>query len=153
MTQPNQDDYGTKQPSPREMVAREMAETIIELGLTKPLGGEVQKAETNRFWFVLFSLPANLDGQVTVFSDQYIRVTWTTRFQDLPHEGKMQFDNVEFAKMFMRLAFVQHKGDEAMALPQWQPKRKPKPKQPESDPQPSNVPEEFDEDHFTTGDE
>lgn len=142
--------YGVKPPSPRQLVAERMAELVVELGLTEPYGGTVGKSETNRFWFVGFSKPANLDGQITVFSDEYITVSWTTRYLDMPHQDRMVFDNVEFAVMFMKLAFgPDRNAKEALGIPQRVPKRAKKKEAPAVEPAPESViPESFDGDFF-----
>lgn len=156
------DDYGTPKPSPRQVVAQDIADLISELELDQPVGGMLGKAETNRFWYVTFSKPVNLDGQVSIFSEEYITVSWTTRFLDMPHEGRMVFDNAELAKLFLRLAFGPNRdASNAMRIPQRVGKREAKRLAKEVEDRKagleasaevaSPIPSKFDEDFFLSG--
>lgn len=147
----NLDAYGTKPPSPREVVAHQIATHIRELGLINPYGGEAKRHSTNRFWEIGFSFPRYLDGTVAVFSEKYIRITWHTQYRNLPERADRNFDNAEFACLFLTMAFKDHNAEEAMRIPVWVGKRQQKAQQADSAPTSSapSIPPSFDPDFFT----
>lgn len=70
-----------------------------------------------RYRYITFSHARTLDGEVRVYGPKYIMIRWQTAYRNLPHEDTLVFDSVDNALDFLRLAFVEHDADTALAIP------------------------------------
>jgi hypothetical protein len=103
--------------SPRNQLALDIARVIVDGGLTQPFGGDVSLVKQPRpHYSVAFSKPRILDGSVEVYAPMFVVVSWETAIRDLPHRGKRVY-TADNAKRFIQLAFVEHKFQEAEAIP------------------------------------
>lgn len=59
-----------------------------------------------------------LDGEVKVYNDKKIEVTYQTGIRDLPRHGKHVFDSKERAIEFLQKAFVERDTEAALAIPE-----------------------------------
>lgn len=100
-----------KPPSKRQLLAEELAQYIVDSGLTNPFGGEVYSDKQH--YTVLFSRPATLDGAVKVYSDKFIQVLWAAGSH---REGRV-FETPENAKDFIKYAFVEYNSELRDAIP------------------------------------
>lgn len=103
-------------PSPRALIAEAIADFISQNHLNSPFGGTVTRSGDKRHYKVDFSLPANLDGLVRVFSPTYIMVITAGRLAPNGDDSRI-FDSLDIALDFLRLAFVEFKRNEAEMLP------------------------------------
>ena len=105
--------------SERHSIANRIALFIIENRLASPYGGAVTLSKVTKrpCYTVAFSVPRVLDGTVSVYAPNFINVRWITGYRDLPHEDTVVFTSEADAINFLRLAFVEGKYDEALAIP------------------------------------
>lgn len=104
-------------PSPRNLLAIDIAQTIIDGGLTQPFGGDVTLVtQPKPHYSIAFAKPRILDGSVEVYAPTFVVVSWETGIRDLPHRAKRVY-TAENAKKFIQLAFVELKFREAEAIP------------------------------------
>ena len=105
--------------SERHLIADRIAQFIIENRLASPYGGDVSLSKVTKrpCYTVAFSAPRVLDGTVSVYAPKFINVHYITGYRALPHEDSVVFTSEEDAVNFLRLAFVEGKYDEALAIP------------------------------------
>ena len=108
-----------KTPSSREMIANRIARFINVNKLNSPFGGDVSLYRGGKVpsYIVAFSIPRYLDGTVQVYSPTFILVRFNTSFRTLPASDSRVFTSEPDAIKFLKLAFVDLKADEAMAIP------------------------------------
>ncbi len=91
--------------SPRQKAAHEIRDTVMCLGLTDDHGGNIErdtdKAGRNH-WSVLFCKRASLDGNIRIYSDRFIQITWTQGGRD----RKAVHRSPEDAKSFLVSTFA-----------------------------------------------
>ncbi len=107
-------------PSARNEAVIEAAKFINNHNLNNPYGGDVSLLPTPRggkYYSVLFSKPCNLDGTLEVYSLNYVRVTYKTRYHSLPHEDSRIFTSLDNALQFLYLAFVKYEFEVALSIP------------------------------------
>lgn len=109
----------TKPPSERQLLCERIAEFLRTNDLCTPYGGDVSlfKGQGRPRYTVAFSKPRILDGTVEVYSPTYVLVRWITAVRALPHADGYVFESEQTAQDFLRLAFVEHDFDAALALP------------------------------------
>jgi len=108
----------TKAPSERQLACERLATFIRENNLAQVYGGDVSLQRLPRpHYTTAFSICRVLDGSIELYSPTFICVKWLTQFRDMPHDSKRVFLTVDTALEFLRLAFVEHKFAEALALP------------------------------------
>jgi hypothetical protein len=92
----------------RHSVAEEIAESCRFGDLNDSYGVLVSKGEANgkSFWSVTFCKAVNLDGEVRIYSPNFILIKWTTRYKHLPKNGSQKFSDVDSAKLFIQKNFV-----------------------------------------------
>jgi mannose/cellobiose epimerase-like protein (N-acyl-D-glucosamine 2-epimerase family) len=103
-----------KVPSDRAIVANRVAELVRAWGLCEVFGGDAERSPDGRYYYVLFSRRSVLDGLVRVYGPAYVLV----RYAGAHGEGTRVYDSDDKATDFIRLAFVEHKMDEALAIPE-----------------------------------
>lgn len=81
--------------SERAQIAERIAETIRELGLTNPFGGDVSRPEGQRYYGILFARPRTLDGLVRVYGPKFILV-------ETSQTGQEKFESEAEAVAFIR---------------------------------------------------
>jgi hypothetical protein len=107
-------------PSDRRQIADRFAEFIIANDIANPFGGEVnihESAENKRkkHYAIPMSRPRLLDGEVRVYGPKFILVLMRGA---LALGGEERVYASEAAAMaFLRLLLVEHKTDEALAIP------------------------------------
>lgn len=106
--------------SERKEAAKRIAQFIIESKLAQPYGGDVEQDSSlkGKPYTVGFSYPRYVDGYVVVYSPSWILVEFQTAYRDLPPKDRVVFESVENAIAFIKLAFVEVNGEEAMKVPQ-----------------------------------
>jgi hypothetical protein len=69
--------------SERNQVANRLATLICEYGLASPYGGDVEQDKRSRGkpYNVAFSRPGDLDGQLSIYSPNFIRFKFLARSQ------------------------------------------------------------------------
>lgn len=113
-----QTELSNKPKSERHKLADRFAEFIIKNGLTQPYGGDVTLSLKGRpHYCVLFCYPRTLDGQIAVYSHNFIVIQYQTGYRNLPSDDRRVYTSEADAMKFLDLAFVQHKADEALAIP------------------------------------
>ena len=83
--------------SPRYLIAKRIADWIVEHRFTTPFGGDITKSDDRRAYCILFARPRTLDGLVRVFGPQFIMVDT----QGPLGQGRRVYDSVEHALAFM----------------------------------------------------
>ena len=141
------EDYRPKPLSPRNLLAARLAEFICENGLAEVYGGEEKRSEDKRYHHIGFSKRRNLDGEIKVFSEEYIVVSYKTTFRDLPGEDRRLYDSEAAVKEFLKLAFVDLNFRAALAVPQKIVKKR----QPKGQSHVQEFPKTIAPDHFGTG--
>ena len=121
------DDYQALPPSPRHLVAEDVALAIQRMGLNQPVGGVRERDTDDRYHAVKFSFPRRVDGEIRVWSPGYISVFWRTVIPGMPGQDRRIYASLEEAVSFVELAFVEMNADEALAIPVYVHKRQPKP--------------------------
>jgi hypothetical protein len=104
--------------SERNEVANRIAAKISEWNLCEVYGGDV-KQDTERKgkpYIVGFSTRRFVDGEVSVFSPNFIHVKYETGIRELPHRDNIVFGSENKALDFIRLAFVESKFEEALKV-------------------------------------
>ncbi len=102
--------------SSRHQIAEKFAELIIENGLTSIHGGEVSLRKGKRsYYHTSFSRPMYLDGSVDVYSEKFVRISWSTSYRPLDSYASVVLD-AETAMKFIKLAFIDLNFTEAKEL-------------------------------------
>lgn len=98
----------------RRAIAEKIADLISDKGLTQPFGGEVYhgNSEGRTYHGVTFAIPRLLDGEVRVYGPNFILI----RSRGPAELPLVVFDEVDNACEFIDLAWVQHRGTEAMQI-------------------------------------
>jgi hypothetical protein len=109
--------------SPRAIAARKVAEIVTLLGAVSPVGGDVLREETGRYYAVPFGYGMLMSGVIMVYSHQFVRVCYTADTGDappvgLPRQDSRVFDTIEAAAKFLTLCLHQKKYAEALLIPQ-----------------------------------
>ena len=99
--------------SPRYLIAKRIADWIVEHKFTTPFGGDITRSDDRRAYCILFARPRTLDGLVRVFGPKFI----TVDTQGSLGQGRQIYDSVENALAFMQAAFVDHDRDAADRVP------------------------------------
>jgi hypothetical protein len=108
-------------PSPRALIAEALADFITANHLNSPFGGTVTRSGDKRHYLVDFSLPANLDGLIRVFSPTYIMISSRGRLAPNGDDTRI-LGSLNDARDFLRLAFVESKRAQAEQIPSKEPK-------------------------------
>jgi hypothetical protein len=97
--------------SERSQIAEQIAQFIRDNNLTNPFGGDVSKMD--RYYSVLFSRPATLDGLVRVYSPSFILIEFSGKY------GREQrvYVGSENAIQYIKLRFVDFDETAANAIP------------------------------------
>jgi hypothetical protein len=101
--------------STRQELASRIALFIATNDMTTPYGGDVMK--DGKYYGILFSKPAVLDGLVKVYGPKFIQISYATQYRAMPSRGNRVFENEHDAIDFLRKAFVSHDFDGALAIP------------------------------------
>ena len=118
------DDYRPKEPSPRERAVRELASLLAGYPLRAT---EPERAEDRRRW-VIHLKPDGAMAAVEVFSESYIRVSWS--FDGGLPASRIYMTPIE-ACGFIVAAFVNKDMQLALSIPTKPPGRKKEPKMPQ----------------------
>jgi len=104
--------------SDRSEIADRLAGFVNDNELNRPLGGDVTRDEKKQGkpYVIVFSVPVNLDGCITVYGKKFIQIAWQTRYSCVPSRGNLVFESEENATNFLRLAFIEF-DDKAMEIP------------------------------------
>lgn len=95
--------------SPRQQVARNLADTCVFGGLTDSYGVNLTKsadAKGMEYWSVTFCKAGTLDGDIRVYSPNFILVTWQTANRSMAHRGREVFRSEYLAKEFLGKNFI-----------------------------------------------
>ena len=104
-----------KPPSDRRQIANRFAEFIVTNDLANPFGGDVHQSGDKRSYFIGMSRPRLLSGEVRVYSGRFILVLMQG---PLARGGEERvYASEQDAMSFLRLLLVEHKPDEALAVP------------------------------------
>lgn len=101
--------------SKRSDAAQNIANFILENNLAQVYGGESSK--DGKCYVVGFSKARYLDGTVHYYGPKFIRVAYQTQYRALPQRDSRVFTDVQNAKDFLKLAFVDLDFDAALAIP------------------------------------
>ena len=96
-------------PSPREQIADNLAETCRFGGLDDAYGINKSKQTSSKgktYWNVTFCKARYLDGEIKVFSERFIIVSWQTAFRQLPARGSEKFTSESAVKDFIGRNFI-----------------------------------------------
>ena len=106
---------GGKPPSDRRQIADRFAEFIITNDIANPFGGDVQQSRDKRSYGIGMSRPRLLSGEVRVYSGRFILIIMEG---PLARGGTERvYASEQDAMNFLRLLLVEHKPDEALAVP------------------------------------
>jgi len=117
-----------KAPSKRETIQHGLAAFLAGHGLAHAYGVIEGKAvsSTGRSCRTLtFCKTRNLDGAIRIFGENWIEISYQTRYLALPRYDRRVFGSVADATEFLRLAFVLGHYQDALAIPQRERKGKP----------------------------
>jgi hypothetical protein len=95
--------------SPRQQVARNLADTCVFGGLTDSYGVNVTKSADGKgkeYWSVTFCKARVLDGEIRVYSPNFILITWQTAFRTMAPRGREVFRSEYTAKEFLVKNFI-----------------------------------------------
>lgn len=101
--------------SKRAILAQNIASLVTQLHLTSPYGGEVHQQD--KYYSIGFSKSAILDGEVRVYSEKFIQISWQTAIRDLPLKDSLVFESIEHVEQFLKLAFVSYDYEQAFNIP------------------------------------
>ena len=111
-----------KPPSDRRQIADRFADFIVANDIANPFGGEVHQSADKRVYAIPMSRPRLLDGEVRVYSGRFILIVM---YGPLALGGEQRvYASEKDAMNFLRLLLVEHKTDEALAVPTKAPKAK-----------------------------
>jgi hypothetical protein len=111
------DDYQEPLPSPRNILAHSLAESLRNQGLVI---GPVEREDRKRCWRFRVGKVAGVE----VFSPDYLRVTWA--FGERQRTDQRIFETDLEAEAFLVALLVMTDYDLAMSIPERQPRRQPK---------------------------
>jgi hypothetical protein len=95
--------------SPRQQVARNLSDTCVFGGLTDSYGVNVTKTKDGKgkeYWSVSFCKARVLDGEIRVYSPNFILVSWQTAYRDMAAKGNEVFRSELLAKEFLMKHFI-----------------------------------------------
>jgi hypothetical protein len=101
--------------SKRANLAQHLASLVTQLHLTSPYGGEAHQQD--KYYSIGFSKAAILDGEIRLYSEKFIQISWQTAIRDLPLKDSLVFETIEHAEKFIELAFVSYDYQQAFAIP------------------------------------
>jgi hypothetical protein len=96
-------------------VAERMAAWVTQIRLDDPYGGSASRQ--GRSWDIGFSKPGHVSGVIKVFGPRFVQIKFQTQIQGLPTQESKVFLSEWDAKQFLKLAFVDQKIDQALAIP------------------------------------
>lgn len=96
----------------RAIVAEKLAEIIRHAGATVPVGGDIMRAVSGRYYCVLFGTQ-EYAGSVHVYGTTFIRVALRRFTDDRPWVDSRVFDSPDYAGQY--LALLLHRRDVAAA--------------------------------------
>lgn len=112
--------------SSRKQIVQEILDFTINNDLCQPYGGAYEK-DSNHY-VIPFCQPRNLDGFVRVYSENFIQISYHSRYTNLEGgNGQKVFDSKENAINFLTAAFVEYNADKALDIPTKSNKSKNKP--------------------------
>jgi len=91
-------------PSLREEVAQNLLDTCVCGGLDQVYGANKSRATDAKgkaYWSVSFCRARILDGEIKVYAENFIVISWQTAIRDLPSTGKQRFHSETAAKEFL----------------------------------------------------
>lgn len=94
--------------SPRQRATGEIYAALEKFDLLRPYGDDRGYSQDKKYRTLLFCRPANLDGEIRVYSPKWILVSWQTRYHNLPHKGQEKFTSVKETIDFLHRAFVKY---------------------------------------------
>lgn len=100
--------------SERAEIRERISNFVSNNSLNCPYG---DSGKHGKYHYVLFSKPRTLDGAVNIYSPKFIQVKYQTAFRTLPQYDSRVFCNEDDTIDFIRLAFIEHKYDDAMKIP------------------------------------
>lgn len=116
-----------KTPSKREQIQHELAAFLSTHGLAQAYGvieGKTKSSTGRTCRTLTFCHARNLDGVIRIFGENFIEISYQTRYLALPRYDRRIFASVEDAKRFLHLAFVVGRYQEALEVPQKERKEK-----------------------------
>ena len=92
----------------RKILANDMEQFLIENDLNEVYGTDVNKRTANgkTFYSVIFCKARATDGEVRIYSPNFIQVRWQTQVRRLPHQGSIIAKSVTEAKDFIKNNFA-----------------------------------------------
>lgn len=119
-----------KETSERALAARKLADVVRALGAYAPLGGDVMREETGRYYAVSFSFGHLICGTAFIFSLGYVRISFVSDTgENAPPDGLPRVDirtyaSVDAVASFLNLIVFGKQYAKALAIPQHVPKRR-----------------------------
>lgn len=101
--------------SARAELQERIAAFMSENGLFDFIG-ETGQSENRRYRFILFGVRRVLDGDVKIFSEKFLQISYATAYHHLPRQDSRVFQSEADLLEFLKLAFVD-KTDAAMDVP------------------------------------
>lgn len=104
-----------KKPSERQQIAHRIAQFLLDHNLCEVFGGDV--VHHGRYYSVTFSIRRTLDGEVRVYSPNFIQILLRGPAAWVIGGGSGVYESEKAAIDFLRLGYVEHKHAEAQAIP------------------------------------
>ncbi len=102
--------------STRHNIAKKIAQFIRDNELANIHGGDVTlRKEKRTYYYTSFSRPLYLDGGVAVYSEKFVRITWSTSYRSMPSHASVIL-TADKAIDFIRLAFVEFEFEAAKEM-------------------------------------
>jgi len=120
------DDYRPVPPSPRHQAADDMAAWVRDstLGLPPVKGIQPRRDHQGRYYAIDWGQQEEAHGTVYVYGSTYFKVWYHTTRPGLPLNDTRLFAALEEVMAFLSLAFIDDKPEQALAIPQRQPKKR-----------------------------
>lgn len=122
------EDYQPVRPTERHQIALDLAAWCYAQGLqdTVSTGPSCVRDERGRYYAVALVLDEPTHGTVYVYGVDYLSLWYHTDRPGLPANDTRLFGSAEEVMIFLSLAFLEGKPEEALAIPQRQPRRRKK---------------------------
>lgn len=110
--------------SVRHAFAHDFATWLEKNDLSPSRECRVERSETKRYYRIGWTLGlGEIGGEVRIYSEQWIQITWDGDNDWMPMKGSKIFDMDMFAHQFMLAAFIDRNWSAAQMIPEKQTKR------------------------------
>jgi len=100
----------------REELQQIFSDFIVDNNLCGVYSGSDISTD-KKYRYVLISVPRVLDGEVRIYSEKYILVSYQTAYRTLPHKDDRVYECANDALNFLKFAFVDYDFDKALNIP------------------------------------